>query len=191
MYTKSNDWLYFTPNKDNFGCIEPFETYFKRISNLMNFSHIPKNVFHQWLYAHNDKIESIKNYGWINYENIEFKLCKWSLAKLQNIHIIDEYKDYFNNRASFTKIDNFCCTEDDIKYWKNFGTWKIPPIILDVNSINHKPHYCELNPPFQLVEGHSRLGYLHSMISISIIKDDINLLNEHEIYLMSEKRIKL
>jgi hypothetical protein len=71
--------------------------------------------------------------------------------------------------------------------WKENGTWKTPPIILDICSLTTEiPKWSELIPPYQLVEGHSRLGYLHSMKRIS----DLNIGKialKHKIYLIKEK----
>ena len=78
--------------------------------------------------------------------------------------MIEPFHDLVLNRGSFSKIDDFCCVDEDIAHWKDFGSWRVPPILLDVMSIKSEiPEWSEISPPFQLVESHSRLGYLHSM----------------------------
>ena len=166
------------------GNIENFEEYYSRIILKREFAHIPKKVFEQWLYPHNDNFESITNYGWLNYENIKFELCTWSNEQLSNIYVIESYRDYYENRASYNDLSSFCCVDKDLTEWENNGTWRIPPIILDVTSINEMiPSCCDLVSPYQLVEGHSRLGYLHSMFTINKLGKQ-KVAQTHEIYLM-------
>jgi len=181
---KSKSWNDLKPLKVEHGNLEYFEDYYARIQKKKEFSHIPKSVLQQWLWAHHDKEESIKNYGWLNYENIEFKLCTWSSDKLTDIYVIENYRDYYKNRASYNDFSSFCCTDKDLNEWKLNGTWRTPPIIFDINSLNgNLPNWCELSPPYQLVEGHSRLGYLHSMFSIDKLGKG-KVAEKHEIFLM-------
>lgn len=189
MKLKSKSWDDLEPLKIDHGNVENFSDYYKRIKLNPTYSHIPSAVFQQWLWAHHDKKESINNYGWLNYENIEFKLCTWANRQLEDIYIIKNYRDYYENRASYNNLSSFCCIEKDLEVWKNHGTWRTPPIILDVKSINEKiPDWCELVPPYQLVEGHSRLGYLHSLFNIDKSGKG-KVAKSHEIYLMRIKEI--
>ncbi len=167
-----------------------FEKYYYRIMQESKFSQIPKVVLEQWIWLHYDKIESVKNYGWLNYENIEFELCSWSNEQLSNIYVIESYREYYEGRASFIDINSFCCIDEDLKEWKEKGTWRTPPIILDVKSIDEQiPEDCDLVSPFQLVEGHSRLGYLHSMNAMNKFGKQ-KVAEEHNIYLMKIKSKK-
>lgn len=184
---KSESWNILEPLKDEYENIEFFEDYYERIKSNVDYSHIPSNVLEQWLWAHHDKAESFINYGWLNYENIEFELCLWSNEQLENIYVIDYGREYFELRSSYNDFDNFFCTQEDLKFWKEKGTWKTPPIVLDVESLGKIPRHCELKPPYQLVEGHSRLGYLHSMFTIDKLKKG-NVASIHEIYLMKQKQ---
>lgn len=181
----SESWNNLKPLKNEYENIEFFEDYYERIKSKIEYSHIPSKVFEQWLWAHHDKAESIINYGWLDYENIEFELCNWSNEQLENIYIIDYARDYFELRASYSDFDNFRCTQEDLKFWQEKGTWKTPPIILDIQSLGKVPIHCELKPPYQLVEGHSRLGYLHSMFTIEKLRKG-NVATTHEIYLMKK-----
>jgi hypothetical protein len=187
MDRKSKSWIDLEPLKVEHGNLERFEDYYARIQQKKEFSHIPKSVFKQWLWAHHDKKQSIQNYGWLDYKNIEFELCTWTNSQLTNIYVIQGYLNYYKNRASYNDFDSFCCIDNDLNEWKAKGTWRTPPIIIDVNSINENiPGWCELNPPFQLVEGHSRLGYLHSMFTIDRLGKG-KVAEKHEIYLMRIK----
>lgn len=179
----SESWDILEPFKNEYGNHEYFEDYYKRIKPINEYSHIPKKVFEQWLWAHHDKIESNINYGWIDYQKIKFDLCVWSTKQLSNVNVIDDAIDYFELRASYDNFEDFCCSDDDLEFWKNYGTWKTPPIILDVNSLKKIPNHCKLKPPYQLVEGHSRLGYLNSMIKINKLGKG-NIALYHKIFLM-------
>ena len=52
------------------------------------------------------------------------------------------------------------CIHSDLEYWKMKGTWRVAPIILDARTLRNIPQHSEVVPPYQLVEGHTRLGYL-------------------------------
>ncbi len=185
---ESKSWLDLKPLRVKYGNIEKFEDYYGRIKLKPEFLHIPEIVFKQWLWAHHDKKESIANYGWLNYEDLEFKLCRWTNKQLANIYVIESYRDYYKNRASYNDLSYFRCTDKDLKEWRKRGTWRTPPIILDVQSISEEiPNWCELVSPHQLVEGHSRLGYLKSMVTIDKLGKE-KIAEKHEIYLMRLKR---
>lgn len=187
MELKSKSWIDLEPLKVEYDNLEPFEDYYERIKPKTEFLHIPKIVFEQWLWAHHGKEESIQNYGWLNYENIEFELCNWTNNHLRDIYVIENYRDCYNDCAGYNDIKRFGCNDKDLDMWKKNGTWRTPPIVLDVNSINEKiPDWCELVPPYQLVEGHSRLGYLHSMFKIDELGKG-KVADKHEIYLMKVK----
>ncbi len=184
---KSRSWIELAPLKSKYGNLEDFEDYYARIKLKKEFSHIPRSVFEQWLWAHHDKEPSINNYGWLDYMHIEFKLCTWTNNQLTNIYVIQEYKNYYMNRASYDNFNSFCCGDSELNEWKTYGTWRTPPIIIDVNSINGDiPEWFELKPPYQLVEGHSRLGYLHSMFTIDRLGKG-QVAKKHKIYFMSIK----
>lgn len=185
---KSKSWLDLKPLKTQDGNIEYFEDYYNRIKLKTEYSHIPKGVFEQWLWAHHDKEESKTNYGWFNYENIEFQICSWPTNQFSNIYILDSYREYYKLRSSYNDLNKFCCTKIDLNHWEEKGTWRTPPIILDIMSLNKEiPKWCELIPPFQLVEGHSRLGYLHSMVTIDKLGKE-KIAPKHDIFLMKINR---
>lgn len=164
-----------------------FEEYYERISKNDKIKFIPKPVFEQWIYPHHQEPHTLNNYAWINYENIEFELCEWNYDELKKVYVIENYRDCVHDYANFNDFDRFCCHPEDLEYWKKNGTWRTPPIILDLISISSKlPSWSDLKPPYQLVEGHSRLGYLHSMKIISELNKG-RLASKHLVYLMKEK----
>jgi hypothetical protein len=130
---------------------------------------------------------SIKNYAWLNYENIDFKIVEWDFEKITNTYIVEEARDLVNERASYPDFSQYFCKQSDLNFWKENGTWQTPPIILDVVSLKgNKTKWSELKSPYQLVEGFSRFGYLHSTKMISELKKGI-IADKHKIFLMSQR----
>lgn len=180
-------WEFMRPNENEKSEDFRFEEYFERIRTNKRLCHIPKTIFEQWIYYHHSKEHSLQNYAWINYERIEFDLCEWDYDKLKTVYVIEDFRDYYTDRSKYTDFDQFCCTDEDLGYWRANGTWRTPPIILDLRPLSSKiPKWCELVPPYQLIEGHSRLGYLNSMKRISDLnKGEIAM--KHKIYILKEK----
>jgi hypothetical protein len=187
MKKNHDSWDFMNPNENEKYEDFKFEEYYERVMKNEKLQHIPKSIFEQWIYGLHYDDNTLQNYAWINYENIEFNLYEWNFDKLTKVYVIEEFKDYFFNRSSYSDFDQFCCTDKDLVNWKEKGTWRTPPIILDIKSLTSEiPEWSELVPPYQLVEGHSRLGYLHSMKRISDLnKGEIAL--KHKIYLMERK----
>jgi hypothetical protein len=180
-------WDLLKPNENEEDTNTQFEEYFKRIMQINKFNNIPKPVFEQWIYPHHHESHTLNNYAWINYENIEFELCAWTFDELSEVYVIEDFRDCIHDYANFNDFDRFCCLHEDLECWKQNGTWRTPPIILDLDSISSKlPSWSDLKRPYQLVEGHSRLGYLHAMKIISKLNKG-KLASKHNIYLMKEK----
>lgn len=177
-------WDLLTPRESEKPEYFGFDDYYKRISNDDRFRHIPKLVLEQWIYPHHNNGNTIANYAWINYETTEFIVEEWDYELLQTVNIIDDYVEYVNLRKSCSDFNQFCCIPEDVEYWRNNGTWKTPPIILNISSFTCTlPGWSDLKPPYQLVEGHSRIGYLHSAKMISEQKKGFIAAN-HLIFLM-------
>lgn len=186
MALVSRSWLELKPNEDLNENQEWFEGYYERIRLKREYKHIPKAVFKQWIHPHHRNHHTVKNYAWLDFENIEFIICEWDLNLLLSINVIESFKDYYFNRSSFSDFDQFCCKDEDLDFWKKKGTWRIPPIVLDLKSVcSAIPEWSELTPPYQLVEGHSRLGYLQSTKRISDLSKG-KISDKHYIYLMKE-----
>lgn len=186
MTLVNKSWMELKPNEDCDGNQEWFDEYYPRIKLKRDYKHIPQEVFEQWIHPHHKNDETLRNYSWIDYKNIEFIVIEWTFKELSNLYILEDYRECFFNRSKLTDLKQFCCNEEDLRCWREKGTWRIPPIILDINSFTSNiPTDCELVPPFQLVEGHSRMGYLHSLTRISELnKGKIAL--KHSIFLMRE-----
>ena len=188
MTKVSLSWLDLKPNQDNNGNQEDYADYLKRIRKTFSeFDHIPDDVIEQWLWAHHNNYETLRNYAWIDYNDTEFILCQLTNQQLMDINVIEEYSDYVDNRARYTDVNDFCCIEDDLHNWINNGTWRMPPIILDVSTIKEQvPTWSEIRPPYQIIEGHSRLGYLKSMINLDT-HGKAKVASNHYVYIMKIK----
>lgn len=177
-----DSWMRMKPNEIN-GSRESFDDYYPRILEKVDFSHIPEDVFRQWIHAHHDNHYTQQNYGWLNYETVTFEMVKWKTSVLEDLYVIESYRPYVNGRAQLNDLSKFMCTEEDLLTWKELGTWKTPPIIFDVGNLKvDAPAWAELGKSYQLVEGHSRYGYFLSLRHQK--RETRKLAREHIIYLM-------
>lgn len=124
---------------------------------------IPLQVVDQWLYPHYYNDNMVNNYGWIDYNSVEFAEAELPLEKLVSVYVIEEFRDYVEMRAQSNVFGDFMCLEIDLEHWKSQLTWRIPPIVLDTKTLMTAPKYAEISTGLQLVEGHTRLGYLLAM----------------------------
>ena len=177
-------WLELKPNEKLGGNSEYFDDYYLRIKNKGRYNHIPKSVFEQWIHPLHNNWETLCNYSWLNYLNTSFELVEWSFEALNKVNVINKFEKLCRLRAGYDDFDQFFCIEEDKIYWKNEGTWKTPPIVLDNDSINTKiPEWSELEGNHQLIEGHSRFGYLRSIKKISDLNKS-QIAKRHKIWLM-------
>ena len=149
--------------------IHIFDRYYEKILSNPLLNHIPKEVLYQWLYPFNDDFNSLKCYAWIDYYQARFMLTELDISLLINqVNVNNNGKDTVKIRGELTSFSQFCCGDDDVAHWQEFGTWTLPPVILDVNSFgNTIPVWADISAPYQLVEGHNRLGYLNAVYSMS------------------------
>jgi len=185
-----SSWIALKPNEDEKHADYGFEEYYKRILKDERFKHIPKEVFSQGIYELHQDEYTIKNYAWIDYENIAFELCIWSYHELRKVYIIEDFRGCIADENELTDFSEFSCNLADLEYWVKYGTWRVPPIIIAWNTINSEiPVWCERQPPHQLVEGHSRFRYLFAAQRISELKKG-KVASLHKIYMMKEKAVK-
>lgn len=154
---------------------------YKRLKQRFN---IPVEVIEQWIYPHYYNENSVINYAWIDYSKIVFEITDFEIGALKQINVIEDYLDYVECRKDSQPYDDFMCTKKDLEHWQTNNTWRVPPIILDVETLPTIPEFAEIKGPYQLVEGHSRLGYL-----LSLDKAEMLLKRKHEIFLMKYKKV--
>lgn len=185
----SLSWLDLKPNTEYNGNIEHFYKYIKRIrSYLIKYDHIPEIIFEQWIRGLHDNYNTLKNYAWLDYEEIVFDLIEWPSKKFVHLNVIEEFSYYVESKKSYKDVNTFSCGPLELESWVNKGTWVTPPIILDVSSINKEiPKWSNIKGLFQLVEGHTRLGYLLSLIRQNE-ENNTKLASKHLVYIMRKKK---
>lgn len=154
------------------------EQYCARLQPRFN---IPLEVVDQWLYRLYYDIRSVKNYGWLDYDKVTFSEAMMPAITLSELNILEECCGWVNTRKACVPFQDFICRPQDTTHWKDKGTWRVPPIVLDVATLSDIPAYAEIKGPYQLVEGHTRLGYLLSLLKWRFVAPE----SEHRVYLMS------
>ncbi len=141
---------------------------------------IPLEVIEQWIFPHYYNRNTVNNYGWLNYNKIRIEETFMSVLQLATLHIIGSYQSFVRTRVSNDPFDGFACAPKDVEHWREKSTWRVPPIVIDVTTLRDIPLQADINGPFQLVEGHSRLGYLLAMRRAGLVTDD----STHRVYRM-------
>lgn len=157
---------------------ETVEACYKRLQQVGY--EIPLPVIEQWIYPHYYNARSAANYGWIDYRNAAFLEVALSVEEIKQLYVIEAYRDYVEVRSTAKPFEDFMCIARDVEHWKTQCTWRIPPVVLDVRTLSNIPSYAELGGVLQLIEGHSRLGYLYAMENEGILH-----LRKHKVFLLS------
>lgn len=144
---------------------------------------IPLMVIEQWIYPHYYNHHTVNNYGWIDFRYASFFKVKLLMEDIRKLNVIKDYQSYVKNRSNYPSIEDFSCVEKDKRHWKNYSTWRVPPIAIDITTLSNIPSYSDLPEPFQLVEGHTRLGYL-----LALEKMDMLETQEHTVFMLKVTR---
>ena len=175
----SDSWKALRPKK-NFNEIdlsdESVAEYCARVADIIK---IPHEVAEQWLYNLYSCGNTIDNYGWIDFRNAEFESTTLKSADVLRLRVIETFQSYVEEAKFYTNIESLPCIPKDKECWDEFGTWRTPPIVIDVGSFPKPPKYSDMRGVLQLVEGHSRLGYFKTLI-----KNGVSMSREHKIYLL-------
>ena len=189
MTRVSLSWLNLKPNMDLNGDKENLSLYLKRLRKIFpEYNHIPNTIFEQWIMGLHDDGFTINNYAWIDFTKVEFELLEWSNSNFKQLRVIKEFENYVSAKESFNDIRDFGCSKEAEQNWYKKGTWLTPPIIIETNSFEEIPKWSEIKGDFQLVEGHTRLGYLKSLIKQNKERG-IKLATKHLVYVMRKKKI--
>lgn len=136
-------------------------TYAKRIGAEFGF---PEAVLTQWLYGLYYNADTLRNYAWIDFSRVTFIREAWATQRLADLRVIGAFQEFVRERASgLAALDDFGCKHEDLDHWRKFGTWRVPPIAIDVHRLGSVPAQSDIPERFQLVEGHSRMGYLRAL----------------------------
>lgn len=167
------------PEVENYGDInqESFQSYYVKWTD--NLSSIPKCIVEQWIHRHWNNFQEwriLNPHKWkyelkelSNYEILKIEhQGKW----INDLHM--EGKTYFNNgRRRNSPISKFML--------ENGTTPK--PIMIAINRgsvIYPKVKNTYMKEPYQLIEGHTRLGCLFGMIDAN----DKELKSKHKVWLI-------
>jgi len=169
-------WLKLSHKGFNDFSKEEFTDYIARITK--EFPNIPVEVLRQWIYEnHSDPIIQ-KNYGWIDYHNVQFILETWSTEEIFRVEECYDFEGVVENYQQ-TANDKNVMRGEDLKSWKEAGTWRTPIVILKTDNILNPP--IVFKNPYQLIEGHTRLGRLKAFNE----KDSLfKISRSHQLWLM-------
>lgn len=156
----SQSWKDLVPRRNFDQLDDTDETVEAYVSRHAKRFQIPYWVADQFLYAHYDNPHAVNNYGWIDYDIFRFREVQISLKILLRVNVFSAYQSYVQTRQRNTPYEGFCCTAKDKLHWEEHRTWRVPPILLNVSALHEIPDQAEIHGPYQLVEGHSRFGYL-------------------------------
>lgn len=149
----SRSWKELRPDGGRFG--ENVEEYVARISPVFN---VPLEVAEQWLYTHYENEHVVANYAWIDYRKVGFECVDLPGSVISQLNVIEAFSAFVRERSSPRGYDELSCLKEDVDHWRAHGTWRTPPVVLDVRSLGSIPAYTDIRGPYQLVEGHTRLG---------------------------------
>ena len=176
----SASWKSLKPHRDFNQFRETDETTIEYHLRLQKTFDIPFDVVDQWLYPHYYNINTTNNYGWIDYNLVSFRLITLPFKQLATVNVVADYKPYVEGRSSAQAFSEFRCQKEDLEYWRTNLTWRIPPIIIDAESLHPIPNHAEVHSPYQIVEGHSRLGYLIATSRCGLVLGN----SQHSVYVM-------
>jgi hypothetical protein len=175
MTTISQSWQDLAP-RGSASRKEPFDSYMIRIRLNEAYNHIPDEIFKQWIHPLHKDGQTLQNYAWLNFQPVSFKLVERDIAWLKRLNLVPMFESM---RHGFDD-PLAALPPSEAPFWMQYGTWRVPPIALDVDSLPPgKPAKAQLKAPYQLVEGHSRF---HNLLISEY--QQLNLAPQHQIYLM-------
>ena len=181
-------WMRLAPGKDE-EHKEDKQQYINRIR--LEFPNIPEDILEQWIYPYhfNDEIRFL--YGWMNYEQVCFSLATWTNVQIESVKMYSGFSRYVENTtrkvlmALPNKLPAIELREEVIRSWTEYGTWRTPIIVLASKEIMGVPEGVELRRPFQLVEGHTRLGWFNAFRACKVRGSPYPLAESHKLWLMN------
>lgn len=167
-----NSWKRYEPKGEG---IKEIDSYYSRVSKSSK-GNIPKEVLHQWILPHYNEPNSVKNYSWIDLDQVSFEMIELTLSEIKSIEVIEVNESMVKEYP----VNQFAVWHRS--FWKNNGTWEVPPILIDSQSfLDDKPETSEIEGQCQLIEGHNRLGTLLLLERDGVI----DVLDSHKFFLMT------
>lgn len=181
-------WVRLAPGKDE-DHREDKQQYIGRISS--EFPNIPEDVLEQWIYPHHFNEEIQLLYGWMNYEKVRFSLATWTNTQIESVKVYSDFRRYVESTTRKVlmslpgKLPSIELREEVVHSWTQYGTWRTPIIVLDTKDVVGAPEGVELNRHYQLVEGHTRLGWFNAFRACKVRGSSYPLAESHKLWLMN------
>lgn len=131
----------------------------------------PNEVLAQFYSDHGRKDTFQSQYRSLTLNNIIWVKKRLKAESILEYNSISEFNSRINavkNRVNNFKSDSRDCIDsrkEVIEFWKDNGTWRTPPILIDGTLVGS-------NSKLWLVEGHTRIGVLMWLIEYNIISKD-------------------
>lgn len=157
---------------------ESFETYLKKWPK--NLSNIPSSIIEQWCYRHNEVF--VKSWQSYSPEKWSFRLETFSNKEILKIeHLDGELENWEATGINLLKkhhASNWLCN-----YMLTNGTFPEPIIVaMDGGKLKHPKSLPGefMKEPYQLIEGHRRLGILRAMLH----NEELKVMELHKVWLL-------
>jgi hypothetical protein len=147
-------------------------------------NHFPEEVIEDWIYRHNPQF--LTDWASYNLEEWEFELVEFTSDKVLEIsHLEGEIQEWESKGGRILeRLD----TPFELKLARvmvKCGTYPVPIIIaFEADQVSHprgNEHEC-MATPYQLLEGHKRLGIFRAMSK----NESYELLDKHKVWLVTE-----
>jgi hypothetical protein len=175
----SQSWKDLLPRRNYDQLDDTDETVEAYVSRHAKRFKIPYWVADQFLYGLYDNRNVVNNYGWIDFDRFRFREVQISLETLLELYVIRQYQPYVEVRRGAVPYKDFCCISKDRLHWQEHRTWRVPPILLNVSALKEIPDQAEIHGTYQLVEGHSRFGYL-----LAHVAHDVPVETYHTVFML-------
>lgn len=120
----------------------------------------PDEVLEQWLYRHWKAV--LCNWGWLDFQAMQFTKQTWTSEQIMN-NVKTPHDDVVDKLARRMNNEIFQRSWL-VKNMTEQGTWPVAPIVLHYERDLYATNGRVLKAPFNLLEGHHRLGYLKGLI---------------------------
>lgn len=158
------------------GCIVP-EVYKDEYDNKESFeeflecwpfglNNFPEEVIEDWVYRHNE--DFLRDWSNYNLDEWEFESADFSIGDILSIgHLEGEMEKCDNSGVNILNSLGSYMEHELAPYMSEHGTYPVPIIVAEnAFEVQHPKSYPNeyMATPYQIIEGHRRLGVLRTMI---------------------------
>lgn len=72
--------------------------------------------------------------------------------------------------------------KNDAEVWRDQGTWRVPPVVIDPRGFPKPPRYADVGKGLQLVEGHTRISNLRRFVAMGPEACGVTVAADHLVY---------